>query len=336
MRVTLSDVAKKVGVSAKTVSNVVNGTGWVSDAVRDRVLAAIDELGYRPNIAARQLRTGKTGMLALGIPNLREPYFAELASDIVDRAHDQGVTVLITQTGGIQADERAFISGTGLPSVDGLILSPLSLTREDLQDRASQAPLVLVGEHGASIRTDTSRHVGIDNVAAARRATEFLIAHGRTRIAVVGVQHTGSTETSRLRFRGYVEALEAAGIPLDQNLLGDVPEFTRGDGSNAMDRIIESGAKFDAVFCFNDTLAFGALYSLAVHGVRVPEDVEVMGFDDIDEGRFSLPRFSTVNARTDLTAKFAIDMLTGKGNAEQQVIIPFEIVNRAPDDQPGE
>src|SRR5690625_4509135 len=98
MRVTLSDVAKKVGVSAKTVSNVVNGTGWVSDAVRVRVLEAIEELGYRPNIAARQLRSGKTGMLALGIPNLREPYFAELAAEIVDRAHDERVTVLITQT----------------------------------------------------------------------------------------------------------------------------------------------------------------------------------------------------------------------------------------------
>jgi len=329
MRVTLSDVARAVGVSAKTVSNVVNETGWVSDPVRQKVLEAIERLGYRPNIAARQLRNGITGMVAFGIPNLREPYFAELSSEIVDQAKKSGVTVLVSQTGGSRKDEADFIAGVGFPSVDGLILSPLALEKEDLESRAVKTPLVLVGEHGASISTKTSRHVGIDNVAAAREATQFLLQRGHSRIAAVGVQKEGSTETSRLRYRGYLEALESAGIAFDHDLLGVVSDFNRAEGSRAIEGIIANGSQFDAVFCFNDTMAFGALYSLALHGYRVPEDVEVMGFDDIDEGRYSIPPFSTVNARTDLTANIALEMLTKKTAGDgQHIDVPFEIIER--------
>lgn len=328
-RVTLNDVAERVGVSAKTVSNVVNGTGWVSDAVRDRVLTAVRELGYRPNTAARQLRNGRSGMLALGIPNLREPYFAELASQFVDVAHERAITVLITQTGANRDDERSFIEGEGLPSVDGIVLSPLALVREDLENRASTTPLVLLGEHGALVSPPEVAHVGIDNVAAARAATEYLIARGRRRIAAIGVQHEGSTETSRLRFQGYRDALATAGIPLDDDLLGVVREFNRAEASGAVDHMLDRGSQFDGIFCFSDTLAFGALYALGVRGRRVPQDVDVVGFDDIDEGRFSIPAFSTINARTDIASRLVLDALTSgepvHGGHRQ---VPFDLIER--------
>jgi DNA-binding LacI/PurR family transcriptional regulator len=325
-RVTLANVAAEVGVSAKTVSNVVNGTGWVSDPVREKVRKAVRELGYRPNTAARQLRNGRSGMLAFGIPNLREPYFAEFAATFVDRAHERGINVLITQTGGDRAAERAFIEGDGLPSVDGIVVSPLTLERQDIVERTSPTPLVLLGEHGSAVSTPDVLHVGIDNVAAARAATQYLLARGRRRIAVVGVQHEGSTDTSHLRTAGYREALAVAGIPVEEELLGVVEDFNRAEGSRVIDDFVNRGIAFDALFCFNDTMAYGALYSLAAHGLST-NDIDVIGFDDIEEGRYVVPAFSTVNARIDLQSDRALDAL-GDGKTSGRLEVPFLLVER--------
>tara|TARA_B100000749_G_scaffold275635_1_gene261575 strand:- start:6104 stop:7120 length:1017 start_codon:yes stop_codon:yes gene_type:complete len=308
-RVTLADVAAVVGVSAKTVSNVVNGTGWVSDDMRARILAAIRELDYRPNLAARQLRGGSSGLLALAVPDLREPYFAEFAAQFVATAQERRQTVLIAQTGGDRAAEMAFAEAEGMPALDGLVLSPLSITKADLEERRSRTPMVVVGEHGRAVVPAGITHVGIDNVAAAHAATDYLISRGRTRIAAVGVQHEGSTATSRQRFVGYRQALAGAGIPLLEPLLCPVGPFNRAEGSRAVDALIERGAAFDALMCFNDTLALGALYSLGAHGVAVPRDVDVIGFDDIEEGRFSIPPFATVDSGVEAASRMILDLL---------------------------
>jgi DNA-binding LacI/PurR family transcriptional regulator len=115
-------------VSAKTVSNVVNGTGMVSAEVRDRVLAAVDELGYRPNLAARQLRTGSSGLVALTMPDLRQPYFAEFASSFCAAAQRRGLRVIVGQTHGELAAERLACEGAGMPELQGIVLSPPALT----------------------------------------------------------------------------------------------------------------------------------------------------------------------------------------------------------------
>lgn len=156
-RTTLKDVGARVGVSAKTVSNVVNGTGWVTDEVADRVRAAMAELGYRPNLAARQLRSGRSGMIALALPQLAQPYFAELASQLVRAAHERGITVLIQQTDSDVEAERRILSGIGAPAVDGLIMSPLTLGPADLYARTDPTPLLLLGEQAGPVRTRTWR-----------------------------------------------------------------------------------------------------------------------------------------------------------------------------------
>lgn len=328
-RVTLADVAARVGVSAKTVSNVVNGTGWVGEQTRERILTAVRELGYRPNAAARQLRSGTAGMLGLAMPDLREPYFAEFASRFVSSAQDRGITVLVTQTGGRRDSEIAIVEGEGIPAVDGLVVSPLELTAADLAARRSQTPLVLIGEHGSSIAQPPATHVGVDNVAAADAATSFLLARGRSRIAALGVQDAGSTATSRLRFEGYKRALSSAGIPLDTSLLAHVATFNRAEGYRAANELVASGVPFDGLFCFNDTLAFGALYSLGMHGLQVPQDVDVIGFDDIDEGRFSIPPFSTVNPGVERASELILDLLSSPAAVTgENHVVPAEIVDR--------
>lgn len=328
-RVTLADVAARVGVSATSVSNVVNGTGWVSDPVKARILAAIDELGYRPNLAARQLRNGRSGLIALVIPDLREPYFAEFASRFVARAQRRALTVLVAQTGGNRAAELDAMMGVGFPALDGIVLSPLQLTAADLAERGAAPPLILIGEQAEALVGPGVHHVGIDNTAAAAAATAHLLSQGRRRIAAVGVQESGPSATSRLRFDGYREALTAAGLPIDPALFATVDHFNRAEGSGAVQRLIAAGVAFDALFCFSDSLALGALYTLGTHGIRVPDEVAVMGFDGIEEGRFHIPAFSTVNPGVDDAADTILSILgSGTSPPAAHHSVPYEIIAR--------
>jgi len=202
----LKDVAERAGVSVKTVSNVVNGYVHVRPDTRARVMEAIAALDYRPNISARNLRRGRTGIIALAVPELDIPYFAELAKHVVSAAARHDWTVLIDQTSGDPEQERLVASGIRDHMIDGLIFSPLALAGADLDASAKATPMVLLGERVAHGAAD---HVAIDNLAAARDLTEHLVGLGRRRIAAIGAQHTAEAATARLRLAGYGEALRA-------------------------------------------------------------------------------------------------------------------------------
>ena len=324
-RTTLKDVGDYVGVSAKTVSNVVNGTGWVREDLKVRIRAALVELGYRPNAAARQLRSGRSGMVAVALPDLSQPYFAELASELVRAAEERAITVLINQTNGQADAERRISDGVGIPVMDGLILSPLALGASDLAARLDTTPIVLLGEH---IGASPFPHVTVDNAAAAQAATEHLIASGRRRIAAIGAQSSGPNETSELRLNGYRAALAAAGLPLAERLVCVVEDFRRGDGAAAAARLLDADVEFDGVFAFNDLLALGAMHTFAGRGVRVPEDVAVVGFDDIEEGRYSSPALTTISPDKAAIARTALDLLSGDDAAPGETTIPFQLTKR--------
>jgi DNA-binding LacI/PurR family transcriptional regulator len=324
-RVRLQDVADRAGVSVKTVSNVVHGYLHVATATRARVQAVLDETGYRPNLSARQLRTGRTGVIALALPELDNPYFAELTGFVVEAAEEYGWTVLVDQTDGRRERELAVSSGFRHHLIDGLILSPVALGVDDLAQRSpDDTPVVLLGEKLAAGPAD---HVAIDNVAAARVATEHLLAGGRHRVAVIGHQPNSSQESgvAHLRLRGWEEALAGAGLPALPGLVREVPTFRREDGATAMTALLESGDVFDAVFCFNDTLALGALRVLADWGLRVPEDVAVMGLDDVADGRFAIPTLSTIAPDKEGIARTAVRMLAERLDAGGQEIAPRDI-----------
>ena len=325
-RTTLKDVAERVGVSAKTVSNVVNGTGWVTDDLKGRVQAAIVELGYRPNAAARKLRSGRSGMIAVALPDLSQPYFAELASDLVRAAQERAITVLVNQTDGREDAERRIAEGVDLPVMDGLILSPLALAAPDFEHRTDGTPLILLGEH---VGETALPHVTVDNTAAARAAVEHLLSLGRRRIAAIGAQQSGPNETSVLRLAGYRDALEAAGIEVDPALIVTVEEYRRADGAAGARALLDAGTAFDAVFAFNDLLAFGAMHVLTESGVQVPQQVAVIGFDDIEEARYSTPTLSSVSPDTQALARIAIDLLSADPPAHGVHSVPFTIAQRA-------
>jgi LacI family repressor for deo operon, udp, cdd, tsx, nupC, and nupG len=307
----LRDVAELAGVSIRTVSNVVNGYAPVSEPTRLRVQAAVEQIGYRPNVLARNLKQGRSGLVALVVPELDVPYFAELTRAVIGEARRQGFTVVVDQTDGDPERERELIlTGSRGTLFDGVILSPMSLSQEDLVNHGPQVPLVLLGERTADGPFD---HVGIDNAGAALAATEHLFQIGRRRVAAIGDQPYETGETAQLRTYGYRQAHLAAGRDVDERLIVGCAHFHREDGARAMAQLLDGpGPPPDAVFCFNDLLALGALRTLLARGYRVPEDVAIIGFDDIEDGRYATPSLSTISPDKAQIAHLAVARLTGR------------------------
>lgn len=309
MGVTMREVASLARVSSKTVSNVVNDHPHVHPETRERVQRAITELGYRPNFSARGLRSGRTGVIGLAVPELRQNYFAELADNVIIAAERRGLGVIVDQLGGTRQHE-AHVLTNGLRQTDGLLFSPERLGTEDLQllDYVDY-PLVLLGERIFGGPTD---HVTMHNVSAADAAVTHLIERGRRRIAVIGAhpdRRENQIRPSDLRVRGYRQALYGAGLEHDPRLERKVAPWHPQNGAEATRELIASGVEFDGIFALNDTLAVGALRALGEAGARVPDDVAVIGFDNIDTGRFTMPSLSSVDpGRADI-AETAVQML---------------------------
>ncbi len=325
----LKDVAALAGVSVKTVSNVVNGYVHVSQTTRERVQVAITQLNYRPNLSARSLRSGRSGIIALAMPELQLPYFAEMSRWIIAAAARHGWTVLIDQTDGEVEREQLVLDGIRTQLIDGLIFSPLASGRRELAARQDRTPMVLLGERVWDAPAD---HVAIDNVTAARQATEHLVDLGRRRIAAIGAQ-PNRPGTSELRLQGYRTALEAAGLGFDPALVAEAENYRRADGAEAMARLLELDDPPDAVFAFSDLQALGALRLLAERGLRVPHDVALVGFDDVEDGRFSVPTLTTIRPDKERIATVAVDLLAGRIDGTdrrepQEVLAGHELVVR--------
>lgn len=303
---TMQDVASLAGVSVKTVSNVLSGYEHVSAKMRSRVMAAVDELDYEINVSARNLRVGRTHVIGLAVPELSQAYFAELADAVIRAAGERGYTVLIEQTVSAGATEISDVAAMRKHSIDGLIYSPLTIGAADVDQLDVDFPLVVLGERVQGSRAD---HVTMSNATAIRAATEHLLATGRRRIAVVGVQPDGPVGAAASRLRGYEEALRGGGIEPDPGLFVATALWHRVNGVDAMERLLASGAPFDAVVCFNDALALGVLRALQRHGIRVPEEVAVVGFDDIEDSSYSTPSLTTISPRRDEIAREAVSLL---------------------------
>ncbi|MDQ7909447.1 LacI family DNA-binding transcriptional regulator [Phytohabitans sp. ZYX-F-186] len=305
--VTLRDVAELAGVSSRTVSNVVNGYANVTERTRLRVQQAVDQLGYRPNVLARNLARGRSGQIAVVVPYLDTPYFSELLQGIIRAARVQGYNVLIDQTDGDREHERMLINhGSSRLLFDGVIFSPLGLSQEALADRDPALPLVILGER---VSDGTFDHVGIDDIAASRQATEHLLDLGRTRLAAIGDQPYETGEAAQLRTRGFREAHERRGLPVREDLVIGTPRFNRVDGAGAMAHLLDRDDPPDAVFCYSDLVALGAIHTLVGRGLRVPEDVAVIGYDDIEDGRYSNPPVTTISPDKEMIATTAVERL---------------------------
>lgn len=238
-----------------------------------------------------QLRRERTGVVALGVPNLEEPYFAELTARLVRGAEARGLSILIQQTEGDHDREIDLANGVGLPEVDGLIHIPRSLTVSDLTRRTSPGPLVLLGEH---IQVSPFTHISIDNRAAADTATAHLASVGCRRVAFIGPRDARPSDAADQRYAGYQAAVRRLFLADDISLVGAVDSFTSDEGFRALLGLVEAGVSFDGVVCSNDSVALGVIAGSHEARLSVPDDVAVIGIDNVRAAQFSVPALSSV------------------------------------------
>lgn len=318
MKPTIKDVAKLAGVSIKTVSNVLNNnTERFSETTRDRVLDAIAKLNYQPNRAAQYMRSGAIQVIALAISNIANPYFSDIAREIINAASDYGYNVLIEHTAGLAANERLLMSPASPHTVDGLILDPVALTEAELHDIRAIIPVVLIGERATGQYFD---HIMIDNIAASRQITTHLLELGRRRIALLPVVPDKPNSLYHMRQQGYLQALEAAGVPFDPRLVvtleGPIGLGHR-DGMAATEQLLARDIPFDAIFCLNDRVALGAMKTLKRHSYRIPDDVAIVGFDDIEEGFVASPSVTTISPDKTALGQLAVSLLIARIKGER-------------------
>lgn len=329
--VTMQDVAEKAGVSAQTVSNVVNGrTERVGPETIDRVTRVIDELGYRLNQSARSLRKGRTGIVGLGVPVLASEYYGELAERLSQRFSARGVRLVTENTGGAMSAEVESLAASHLETYDGFILAIAASESAELDRILPTKPIILLGERALSTRFD---HVLMDNVGGAEVAVGHLLDRGARSIVALGGARTGAESVQTLRTRGYLRAHRARGIAARPDLIVSTG-LDMADGFRAVGALLDAGVAFDGVFALTDSAAFGALRALADRGIRVPVDVQVVGFDNVRASQFSSPRLTTIEPHNDDMADAIVEVMltrlaTDAATAERRrIMAPTRLVVR--------
>jgi LacI family transcriptional regulator len=332
-RPTQADVARLAGVSQATVSYVLNGNSVISvpEETRGRILAAVDELGYVPNGIARSLRTRRTYMIAAVIPDITNPFYPAFERGVQEAAEASGYDLIVFNTGGTAEKERRCVRSLQQGRVDGVVAVFFHLKAEDLLpllDRnvaLVRLEAVKKGAGGLDLPLD---NLYVDNVAASRAAVEHLIGRGHERIGMIA----GQGGPRQARARGYHAALAAHGLPPEEALTRD-GDFSEEGGHRAMLSLLDGPRPPTAVFAASDVMAVGALVAIREAGLRVPEDVAVVGFDDIPVARLITPRLTTVAQFQEnlgvRAAEMLLERLDGKapeqGRSEE---MPYELIVR--------
>jgi DNA-binding LacI/PurR family transcriptional regulator len=324
----IQDVARVAGVSPTTVSHTLTGKRPVSAEAQAKVRAAIDELGYSGNALARGLRTQRTYTIALVIPDITNPFYPVVARGVQDAITDAGYQVVVCSTDGDPRREAAFIREMVARSVDGMILGLLHTPPADLERMVGHdLRIVMLGHH---LGVELGDRVTSDNRVVVAEATRHLIRGGRTRIAFVGGEAGAGPGDERRG--GYEDALLTAGLPLDPARVV-TSGYTRVSGSSGVSRLIADGVPFDAIVAVNDLAAIGVLDALREAGRTVPDDVAVIGFDDIDAAALVHPSLTTIDNRAyekgALCGRLLLQRISGELTGPfRQIVIPDTLVLR--------
>ncbi|MEO0494045.1 MAG: LacI family DNA-binding transcriptional regulator [Actinomycetota bacterium] len=315
---TLHDVAALVGVSPRTVSRVVNGEGGFSAATEAKVRAAIEKLGYRPNLLARGLIRGRSGAIALVGPTMTDPFFPELAEGVQQAAREQKLTMFMASTDADLDHQRTVIETLHAYAIDGAIVFPVRESDTQLAQLAASGFRMITIDLPVAI--ENAPNIRSDIEDGARQAVTHLVEQGRRRIAFVDGSH-GPGGRRLFGFRGVVGAHAPTSHAAP----------TAAGGMEAMRDLLERVPDLDGVFAYNDLMAIGALRVLAETGRRVPDDVAVVGFDDISFSAIINPALTTVRldrARIGREAVAQVVALTEGEWVPPETWIPVELVVR--------
>ena len=302
--VTIADVAKRAGVSIGTVSRVLNNVENCGMDVRVRVRGAVEALGYVPNHAARSLKRQLTMQLALVVPDLTNPVYAQMAVGVQREAAAAGYHLTLVSSGGDWSEERFALQSLAERQVDGAIVCSLHVTPSLVRAVAEHAgSICVIGGLPLECPVDNVR---LDSLRGVALAVEHLVASGRRRIAFVN--GTSGTVPHEVRDRGYRHALTEADLAVDERLVAR-GDFTMAGGYEAVDALMATGVAFDALFCANDMMALGAMRRLQELGTSVPRQVAVVGMDDIEAARMSTPTLTTVSLLARERGRIACELL---------------------------
>ncbi|MEH1127789.1 LacI family DNA-binding transcriptional regulator [Micromonospora sp. CPCC 206061] len=325
----MDDVARLAGVSKMTVSNVVNNRAGVSEPTRRRVREVIAVSGYRLNLSARTLKSGRTGVIGLAVPEVDRPYFGMLAARVIEDAARRGFHVAIEQTGAAIAGEVEAIAQSHNLQFDGLILSAVQLDPRQHLVSDGSVPIVMLGERDFGAAFD---HVAMPNEEGTRAATEHLINRGCRRIAFVAGDELTGVNVVASRHRGYAAALAERGLEADPGLLVTSPVMTLESGRTAVHRLVGAGIAFDGVVAVTDTVAQGVLRGLADHGIGAPDQVRVVGFDNIPESKYLVPSLTTVAPdhgwMAEMAVRLVIERMADPSRPAAEYVAPFDIIAR--------
>ncbi|PIQ53118.1 MAG: transcriptional regulator [Comamonadaceae bacterium CG12_big_fil_rev_8_21_14_0_65_59_15] len=324
--VTLEMVARMAGVSPSTVSRILNGTAVVSAIKKAAVEAAIAQLGFVPNPVARGLAGGRTFSIGVITQAIDSPFYGMALSGIEHELDRVGYSALYVSGEWNAKEEAKCIDVLRSRRVDGIIVLTGRLTDKALKDCAKTMPLVVTGR---TLKAPGLYSLNFDNFEGGRLATQHLIDLGHRRIVFINgvVHHADASE----RLRGYRAALESAGLAYDPDLV--VPgDFREAGGLNAVNQLLDRQITFSAIFAANDQMAFGAALGLYRHGLRVPDDVSLVGFDDLPVSMYALPPLTSVHESADelggLAAHSMLQILDGE-TPTGQVPAPFLMVRES-------
>jgi len=287
---TMADVAREAHVSVATVSRLLNNQGTVSPDTAERVYAAIQKLSYEPNILARNFRRNESRVMLILSPNVTNPYYAHILSGIGDAATKLGYSALICNTEDDPAREREALEMLKRRRADGAILMASNIGCQWLLEYANHYPIVQCSEYDPQVDIP---HVSIDNYLATQQAMEYLLSLGHRRIAIISSEN--AYISTSLRLQGYKDTLEKHGIaPQEDYIRYASRDYSFKSGKLKAKELLNVTPRPTALFCISDTLALGAIISAKEMGYRVPEDVTVVGFDDVEYTTMFHPYITTI------------------------------------------
>ena len=325
-RVTIKDVAREAQVSINTVSRALNDKPDVRPETREIVLEAAERLGYRPNRLARGLRSSQTGVIGTIVADIANPFFSAVVKGMGEEARAAGYSLVLQDTAEVYANEESAIRTLQAEQVDGVLLTPVQSSRESLRMlREANLPFVLVARHFDDSETNC---VVADDVDGGRLATAHLLDRGHRRIGFINGPLVNSS--ARERLAGYRAALQERGLGTDPVLMSD-GALTMEDGYEHAGRLLAE-AQPTALFAFSDYVALGAMKAVQEAGLSIPEDVAVVGYDDIDFSSCLQSPLTTVRVpKREIgrqVVRILIQMLKQPDLAPQVVRLPVELIVR--------
>lgn len=320
----IKDVAKMANVSVATVSRVFNKTSVVSPEVEMKVRRAAETLGYTPNLLGKNLRQNRTGTIFVMMSSLTNSFCSKVVTGIANEAEKYNYHIMVCVTNLQIKQEKMYLELVKNHIADGMIVLNSRLSGKEMALVSNNATIVQCSEY---TENDGIPYVSINNFAAAKDACERLISNGKKRIAYIGVNN--NLASSKLRYDGYCKALEEHGIPYDENLV-IISNYGYRHTISIVDDFLDRNIEFDAIFAISDRMAFGAITAMKRRGINVPEDVEVIGFDNTDIAYMVEPSLTTIAQPQTEMGKCAFSLIHEKlkGNEPENIFLPHELIVR--------